>query len=164
MVSKLLLSLEKFALEHGFNNFHELRKVANKSPNDVRLMVAAFGVRDFAEVADKMELSYEMDGFLEDELTSEMASTNASMFTAENLEVIDACYDEETGRLTLEGSVEFNGEQDKERLYYGAGFVMDFEALLLYRQDRWEFDDENALSVSNIISDADLDDMPELYE
>lgn len=150
---KLSLAQEKLAKSCGFNNLHELQAVAKKGNSDPRLIKCAFGDDDLKELIYETPFYEELGTSLEDQLSGEIASTNASEFTPEDIEPESATYDEKSGKLTISGSLSYSGEQDEDRAYSGHSFFVDFEFYLLYRSGRWQVDATGkSLSLTDIKS------------
>ena len=63
---KLSAAQEALARQAGFEEYHELVVVARRNPMDPRLMLAAFGVRDFKDAIDEDDVFSELDQELED--------------------------------------------------------------------------------------------------
>ncbi|MFK3915207.1 hypothetical protein ACI2JI_24515 [Enterobacter cancerogenus] len=100
-------ALEIIAKQSSFSNYHELTRVAKYAPLEPRLLMAAFGDSDFADVIHNYYDTY-TDGpytvfemAVEHELSGEIASTNANDFTVEDLTVTETHYDENKGILNL---------------------------------------------------------------
>lgn len=153
---KLSAAQEALARQAGFEHYHELVVVAQRNPTDPRLMLAAFGVRDFKEAIHEDDVFSELDQELEDLLSGPMAETNASEFTIGESEVESAAYDDATGVLRLGMSIDWEGKQDPDRVYYGRVFFLKADVDLIRRDGRWSLG-EDGVSITGSETDADRD-------
>lgn len=153
---KLSAAQEALARQAGFEHYHELVVVAQRNPTDPRLMLAAFGVRDFKEAIHEDDVFSELDQELEDLLSGPMAETNASEFTIGESEVESAAYDDATGVLRLDMSIAWKGKQDPDRVYYGTAFFLQAEVELIRRDGKWSLG-EDGISITSSETDADRD-------
>ncbi|TMU77619.1 hypothetical protein FGA82_17115 [Pseudomonas fluorescens] len=162
----LALALEHIARESGFGHYHEMVAVSKTNPNDQRLMLRAVGLANFNEILFEDPLWGDLDSLVEDALSGPMAETNATGFIVENLEVSSADYDESTGVATLEVQFEYNGEQDQERVWHGAGFHLEGQIQLIFRGE-WSLVNDDALLITAFKTDQDMDHeagLDDLYE
>ncbi|EPJ8755487.1 hypothetical protein SBH91_002594 [Pseudomonas putida] len=134
---KLSAAQEALARQAGFEEYHELVVVAQRNPTDPRLMLAAFGVRDFKDAIHQDEVLSELDQKLGDQLSSAIAETNASVFTIGALKVDTNHYTNSTGMLILGVSLPYKGRQDQERVYQGAASFLTATVKLLRRTGKW---------------------------
>lgn len=150
----LSVAQERIARQAKFVNFHELRKVANKHPSDDRLFFQAFAVRNFEDVIyDK--LWDEFESRVDDEMSSDTATTNAYSYTIENLYFESIEYDEEVGILTVETTFDYQGDQDEDRVWSGNEFSIDCR-MRIVRREGWAFaGDDGALLIT--VTDTDVD-------
>ena len=153
---KLSVAQEALARQAGFEEYHELVVVAQRNPMDPRLMLAAFGVRDFKDAIHEDDVFSELDQELEDLLSGPMAETNASEFTIGESEVESAAYDDATGVLRLGMSIDWEGKQDPDRVYYGRVFFLKADVDLIRRDGRWSLG-EDGVSITGSETDADRD-------
>lgn len=153
---KLSAAQEALARQAGFEEYHELFVVAQRNPTDPRLMLAAFGVRDFKEAIHEDDVLSELDQELEHMLSGAMAETNASEFTIGDSEVESAAYDDATGALRLGMSIDWEGKQDPDRVYYGRVFFLKADVDLIRRDGRWSLG-EDGVSITSSETDADRD-------
>ncbi|MBB6157055.1 hypothetical protein HDC30_004304 [Pseudomonas sp. JAI115] len=153
---KLSVAQETLARKAGFADYHELAVVAQRNPEDPRLMMAVFGVRDFSEAIYENDIYTALDLELGEQLSGAIADTNASGFTTNDLYVGTAEYNGITGVLTLVVKLTFQGEQDPERMYSGTAFFLTATVELLRRDGKWLLADEG-VSISSGESDADRD-------
>lgn len=93
---------ETAAKSVGFTSYHDLHQVSKSNPLDIRLMRLAFGLAKLEDAIYEDEILRELDTQLEDEMSGEMAATNASFFIIENLDPANAAYDPSNGYLTLD--------------------------------------------------------------
>ncbi|MEE4104536.1 hypothetical protein V2I78_10635 [Pseudomonas viridiflava] len=153
---KLSVVQETLARKAGFADYHELSVVAQRSPQDPRLMVAVFGVKDFIDAIHEDDVYANLDQELEDQLSGAIAETNASGFTVDALTVDTTEYAASTGMLTLGVSLTYQGQQDQERVYHGAAFFLTASVELLRREGEWLLADDGVSIISGE-SDADRD-------
>lgn len=162
---QLSAAQQQIALQFNFANFHELMKVASQTPmSDQRVLLAAFGVTDLKQAIWEDDLPKELDELLEDRLNGEIAETNAWGYSAEDIEIESASYDDTIGKLTLTGSLTYSGYQDEDRAYCGTAFYLDVELQLLRRDSQWVFDEESGLEILTCESDVDRDHELELHD
>lgn len=102
---KLSAAQEALARQAGFEHYHELKVVAQRSPTDPRLMLAVFGMRDFKDAIHDNEVFSQLDQELGDQLSGAIAKANASGFTVDDLTVNTIEYANSTGMLILGGSL-----------------------------------------------------------
>ncbi|AYN18079.1 MULTISPECIES: hypothetical protein [Pseudomonas] len=153
---KLSAAQEALARQAGFEEYHELVVVARRNPTDPRLMLAAFGVRDFKDAIDEDDVFSELDQELNHMLSGAMDETNASEFTIGECEVESAAYDDATGVLRLGMSIDWEGKQDPDRVYYGRVFFLKADVDLIRRDGRWSLG-EDGVSITGSETDADRD-------
>lgn len=153
---KLSAAQEALARQAGFEEYHELVVVAQRNPTDPRLMLAAFGVRDLKEAIHEDDVYSELDQELEHMLSGAMAETNASEFTIGECEVESAAYDVATGVLRLGMSIDWEGKQDPDRVYYGRVFFLKADVDLIRRDGKWSLG-EDGVSITDSETDADRD-------
>lgn len=134
---KLSAAQEALARRAGFEDYHELKVVAQRSPTDPRLMLAVFGVRVFKDAIHDNELFSQLDKELGDHLSGAIAETSASGFTIDALTVDTTEYADSTGMLLLGISLSYKGEQDQERVYQSAARFLTVTVKLLRREDKW---------------------------
>lgn len=153
---KLSAAQEALARQAGFEDYHELVVVAQRNPTDPRLMLAAFGVRDFKDALHQDDVFSELGQELEHTLSGAMDETNASEFTIAESEVESAAYDDATGVLRLGMSIDWEGKQDPDRVYYGRVFFLKADVDLIRRDGRWSVG-EDGVSIISGETDADRD-------
>jgi hypothetical protein len=134
---KLSAAQEALARRAGFEDYHELKAVAQRSPTDPRLMLAVFGVRDFKDAIHDNEVFSLLDNELGDQLSGAIAETSASGFTIDALRVDTTEYANSTGMLTLGVSLPYKGQQDQERVYQSAARFLTATVKLLRREGKW---------------------------
>lgn len=155
-------ALEFISKSAKFSSYHELVKVAKDTPLESRLLMAAFGESDFADVIHNYYGSYTEGPFasfeaaVEDELSSDIASTNADGFSIEDLTVTESHYDDKKGILDLKVNFLYQGDQMPDHAYSGTAFNVDAAVSLLWRDEKWGFMDE-AFEITNVVSDTDDD-------
>jgi len=152
----LAMAQEKIARDSGFAHFHEMVAVSKSNPNDQRLMIRAVGLTNFNEILFGDPIWGDLNLLVEDELSGPIAETNAAGFIVENLEVYTANYDESNGIATLEVYFEYQGEQDEDRVWHGAGFYIHGQIQLIFR-DGWSLVEDDALLITEFKTDQDLD-------
>lgn len=153
---KLSAAQEALARQAGFEEYHELVVVSQRNPTDPRLMLAAFGVRDFKDAIHADDVFSDLDQELEHLFSGAMAETNASEFAIGEYELESAVYEEATGVLKLGMSITYEGQQDPERVYYGSAFFLQAEVELIRRDGKWSLG-EDGVSVTSSETDADRD-------
>jgi len=153
---KLSAAQEALARQAGFEEYHELVVVSQRNPTDPRLMLAAFGVRDFKDAIHADDVFSDLDQELEHLFSGAMAETNASEFAIGEYELESAVYEEATGVLKLGMSITYEGQQDPERVYYGRAFFLQAEVELIRRDGKWSLG-EDGVSVTSSETDADRD-------
>ena len=153
---KLSAAQEALARQAGFEEYHELVVVAQRNPTDPRLMLAAFGVRDFKEAIHEDDVFSELEQELEQLLSGAMAETNASEFAIGESEVESSAYDDATGVLRLDMSIAWEGQQDPDRVYYGRAFFLKAVVELIRRDGKWSLG-EDGVSITSSETDADRD-------
>lgn len=146
---------EKAAKSVGFTSYHDLTQVSQSNSLDIRLMRLAFGVEKLEDAIYEGEILPELDIQLEDEMSGEMAETNATFFTMENIELANAAYDAGNGHLRLELNFDWQGEQDEERPWSGNEFNIDAVVTLVYRSKGWKLHEEHSLQVVSSKSNWD---------
>ena len=134
---KLSVAQETLVQKAGFADYHEFSVVAQRNLKDPRLMLAVFGIKDFSQAIHEDDVYANLDLELEDQLSGAIADTNASGFTIDALEVETADYSDATGKLSLEVSLTYQGQQDQERMYHGAAFYLKATVELLRRDGIW---------------------------
>jgi len=149
---KLSAAQESLARQAGFEEYHELVVVAQRTPTDARLMLAAFGVRDFKDAINEDDVFSELDQELEQALSRAMAETNTSQFSISDSKVESAAYNEATGALTLGISIPYERQQDPERVYYGRAFFLQAVTELIRRDGKWSLG-KDGFSITSSESD-----------
>ncbi|WP_095064626.1 hypothetical protein [Pseudomonas sp. Irchel s3f19] len=153
---------ELFARKAKFSNFHDLTTVATRNPDDPRLVCAAFGVSDLKDAIWEDDLPSQLDDLLEDATSEARADMNASDFRVTSLKITSADYDPALGKLVLDGSFVYGGQQDLDRMYHGTAFHMNARFNLIRRFDSWSFDENTPYEIVDSITDSDLDREHEL--
>jgi hypothetical protein len=150
-------ALDIVAQQAGFAHYHEMQTVAGRAPLERRLMVAALGVSDLADAIYEDSIYYGLDDELSDQLSGEIASTNATEFTIEDLLIESSQYDSSTGVLRLVGSLTYQGEQLDDKPFSGTEFYLDVVVQLVRRNGEWRFDKEAGLTITSAVTDQELD-------
>lgn len=153
---KLSAAQEALARQAGFEEYHELVVVAQRNLTDLRLMLAAFGVPDFKEAIFEDDVLSELDQELEHMLSGAMAETNANEFAIGDSEVVSVVYDDATGALRLGISIDWEGQQDPDRVYYGRVFFLETDVNLIRRDGRWSLG-EDGVCIITCETDVDRD-------
>lgn len=153
---KLSAAQEALARQAGFKEYHELVVVAQRNPTDPRLMLAAFGMRDFKVAIFEDDVFSELNQELEHMLSGAMAETNASKFAIGDTEVETVAYDDATGALILGMSIDWEGQQDSDRVYYGTVFFLKADVNLVRRDGRWSLGEDGVCIITSE-TDADRD-------
>jgi hypothetical protein len=158
---KLSIAQERLATSLKFKDFHELTTVALRNPGDARLLMAALGTADPADVIYGSPVYERFCSEIDDLLSGETADTNADDYTCEDIEVTSSSYDEARGLLVQEVSLTYSGVQDQDRPYAGCEFYLDVEITLARRSGEWLFE-EDWLVITKIETDQDRDRQAEL--
>ncbi|EMI6952781.1 hypothetical protein [Pseudomonas aeruginosa] len=145
----------KAAQSVGFTSYHDLTQISKSNPLDIRLMRLAFGMEKLEDVIYENGILSDLDRQLENKMSGEMAETNATFFTMENVESANAAYDASNGHLTLELSFDWQGEQDEERPWSGNEFKIDALVTLVYRSKSWQLHEELGLYIVSSKSNWD---------
>lgn len=145
------------AQQAWFAHYHEMKTVAGRNPLEHRLMFAALGVSDLTDAIYEENIYYGLDNELYDQLSGEIASTNATEFTIEDLVIELAQYDSSSGVLKLVGSLTYQGEQLDDKPFSGTEFYLDVVIQLVRRDDEWTFDEEEGLTITHAVTDQELD-------
>lgn len=153
---KLSAAQEALARQAGFEHYHELVVVAQRNPTNPRLMLAAFGVRDFKDAIHADDVFSEFDSELEEMLSEARAETNGSEFNISQYEVETATYEHATGVLKLGMSITYEGQQDPDRVYSGRAFFLKADVELIRRDGKWSLG-EDGVSITNSETDVDRD-------
>lgn len=154
---KLSAAQKSIAVEGGFAHYHELRKVASKDPDDIRLMRLALQTDDLKEVVYGEELYEQIDHILEGELSAHMAETNADGFCMDELTVDKVAYDQTSGVLSILSDIVYSGDQKPDRPYSGTTFYVHVIICLFRHVDHWELHKDDRLRVVEVESDQDRD-------
>ena len=157
-------ALELVAISAKFSSFHELTKVAQANPLEVRLMSAALGVSDLREAIHEGGVPMALEQELEEQLAEATSETNASEFSIYSLVANSAEYDDTKGKLTLGVSLTYQGKQNQNRMYSGSAFFLDCTAQLLHRDGAWILAEEDGLRINSGESDRDRDREDELAD
>lgn len=162
--SHLGAALQAISQENGFNNYHELKAVHARNPNEKRIMRAAFGVLKFEDVVELADIRDDLESLVEDAMNGETASTNASDFSVEDVEIDSeqTTYDPSKGKLELFGYMEYSGYQDQDRPFAGSIFYLDVKLTLVARGNGWSFDEMDGLTIMAVETDQDMDHASEM--
>lgn len=160
---QLSVAQERLATSLKFKDFHELTTVAFRNPYDARLIRAALGSSDPADVIYGSPVHERFREEIDNLLSGEAADTNAYDYSCEDFEVTSSSYDETKGLLVLEVSFTYSGEQDQDRPYTGCEFYLDVEVTLVRRPGEWLFE-EGWVAVTKIETDQDRDREAELAD
>lgn len=166
--TQLSSAQQQIALQYKFASFHELTKVAcQKAITDQRVLLAAFSVLDLKETIWEDGIPQDLEDLLDEQMNGAISETNATEFSAEDIEIESASYDEQNGKLTLQGSLTYSGYQDQDRPFSGSAFYLDVELELLRRDGKWVFDEESGLIITGSETDSDRDrqlELDDLYD
>ncbi|MDM8347682.1 hypothetical protein P8H27_02060 [Pseudomonas sp. sp1636] len=160
---KLSVAQEQLATSLKFKDFHELTTVASRNPDDARLIGAALGSSNTADVIYDSPVYERFCEEIDNLLSGETADTNAYDYSCEDFEVTASSYDETKGLLALEVSFTYSGEQDQDRPYAGCEFYLDVEVTLARRSGEWLFE-EDWVVLTKIETDQDRDREAELED
>lgn len=154
---KLSVALDILAKQSGFNHWHAVQAVAKTSPSDPRLLKAVFGIQDLSEAVYGSDVYSEIDLLLEDLLSGEIAETNASTFTIDELVPHHASYDHGTGILAVHADLSYAGEQDPDRVYHATAFYFEARIRLYWNGTKWILANDEPIAIQNLESDQDRD-------
>lgn len=149
---KRAVALDIIAKRSNFAHFHELSKIAASDPFDARLVAAALGVTNLGDAIYQDEAYAAFEYEIETLLGAAVSETNASNFSISGLVIEGATYDETIGKLALEVSLTYSGEQDQNRAYHGSAFFLKGVVQLLRRDGEWLLADDGV-----VITGADTD-------
>ncbi|PZW75185.1 hypothetical protein DFS21_11392 [Pseudomonas sp. 2848] len=146
---KLSAAQETLSRKAGFEKYHELAVVAQRTPTDPRLMLAAFGVLDFKDSVNQDGVLSDLAQVLVQMLSGTTSQANASEFSLGESEVESAAYNETTGLLTLGMSMTYEGQQDPDRAYHGSAFFLKADVELIRRDGKWSLGEDGVSITSN---------------
>jgi len=153
---QLAEALEIVARDAKFTTYHELNAVAKRDPFEQRLVHAAMGEVTLEEVIYRDDVFYAIDREVENQLSSDLAETNAYGFTIENLEATKVNYDSKRGIMSVQAIFDYQVEQDPERSFSGSSFDIVAEMELLLRDNEWSLV-EDSLKLTSVNSNVDDD-------
>ncbi|WP_147362206.1 hypothetical protein [Enterobacter cloacae] len=153
---QLAEALEIVARDAKFTTYHELNAVAKCDPFEQRLVHATMGEVTLEEVIYRDDVFYAIDREVENQLSSDLAETNAYGFTIENLEATKVNYDSKRGIMSVQAIFDYQGEQDPERAFSGSSFDIVAEMELLLRDNEWSLV-EDSLKLTSVNSNVDND-------
>ncbi|MEG7167691.1 hypothetical protein V2A47_32675, partial [Pseudomonas aeruginosa] len=110
-----------------------------------RLMLAAFGVRDFKDAIHEDDVFSRLGHML----TGSMAKANASEFSIGESEVESATYDHATGVLALSMSITYQKHQDLDRAFHSSAFLLKADVELIRRDGKWSLGEDGVSITSN---------------
>ena len=146
---KLSAAQETLSRKAGFEKYHELAVVAQRNPTDPRLMLAAFGVRDFKDSVNQDDVLSDLAQVLVQMLSGTTTEASASEFRLGESEVESAAYNEATGLLTLGMSMTYEGQQGPHRSYQGSAFLLKVDVELIRRDGKWSLGEDGVSITSN---------------
>ncbi|WP_152207918.1 hypothetical protein [Marinobacter changyiensis] len=152
---KLSVAQEQLARESGFTDFHELQTVSKRSPGDPRLAKAGLGVTEPGDILYEQKVYAAVEQEIEEALAGEIAETNASNFTLENLEVLESNYCQRSGVGTVRFSGDYIGEQDSDRIYHDHSFPVHAEIRARKSNDQWALSDDEGFEIQGICVDCE---------
>lgn len=158
---KLNEAQEIVAKEAQFASYHELREVAKRDPFEKRLVRAAMGESSLEEVICRDEVIYAIDREVEEQLSGEIAETNAYGFEVANIEATTINYDQKRGVLAVQAAFDYEGQPDTEHFYSGSSFSITAEMQLLLRENEWSLV-EDSLVLTSVVSDVDEEEWYDL--
>lgn len=157
----LAAAQEHVSQASGFANFHELKVIAKRKPDDPRLIKSALGVLVLSDAFYDDDVYSAFENEIDELLSDAVCETNATGFTVNGLSITESIYDIEIGVLTLCVSFAYEGEQDQDRMYYGSAFYLDAKIRLVHRDDEWRIAEEGVEILAGE-SDKDRDRKMEL--
>lgn len=147
-------AFELIAREAGFSDYHELTTAYKRNKELPKLYKAAFG---FSELADVFEINHQelypkLEHLLsnDDQLISYITDTNALNYSIDTYEIISAEYSEETGILTLEMGISYDGDQDEDRPFSGRLFYISLSANFVQIKGEWTYYNPNSIDILEI--------------
>ncbi|EJD6045561.1 hypothetical protein [Providencia sp. PROV060] len=151
----------ELAIKNHFENYHEVVKVLNKNRNDPRIHKLAFQY-DYGldDLINPMDIYSDINFYLEDVFSSEMASMNAYDFSCDYNSVTFDSYDENTGVLLLNVDLDFSGDADPDRPYSGHIIYAEIRLALNKTKDGWELNTE----LSEVLESKDNTQLPGFYD
>jgi hypothetical protein len=153
---KLSVAQEQLARECGFTDFHELQTVSKRSPGDPRLAKAGLGVAEPGDILYEPKVYSAVEEEIEEALSSEIAETNASNFTLEDLEVLESDYCQRSGVGTVRFSGNYIGEQDPDRVYHDHSFPIHAKVRARKSKDQWVISDYRSFEMQGICADCEM--------
>lgn len=149
-------ALEIVAKEAQFSSYHELSEVAKRDPMESRLVFAALGETSLEEAIFNETVFSALEREVEEQLSGDIAETNADGFTMEDLEATKVSYNQDKGILSVTVTFEYQGDQYPDRAYSGTSFGVEAEMELLFRNYEWSLVDDS-LTFLSVESDVDRD-------
>ena len=149
-------ALQQVAQQAGFNNYHELTKVAEQNPEDKRLMKAALGTDDFFQVVFQDDVVPIIDHVVEEALSADIAETNATDFEITNLVVHDADFERSNGVLFVEILFDYFGDYKHGEASNGSVFHVNATLMLARRNGEWNISEPfHGLELHEVERDVD---------
>lgn len=153
---QLAFAQEQLAKECGFTDFHELQTVSKRSPNDPRLVKAGLGVAEPGDILFEQRVYSAIEEEIEEALCSEIAETNASNFTLEDLEILESGYSQRSGVGTVRFSGNYVGEQDPDRVHHDHSFPVHAEVRARKSNDQWILADYRGFELLGVCADCEI--------
>jgi len=153
---KLSVAQKQLARSCGFTNFHELQTVSKRSPADPRLAKAGLGVAETEDILYEQGVYSAVEEEIEEALSGQIAETNASNFTIENLEILASNYCQRSGVSTIRFCGEYTGEQDPDRVYHGHSFPVHAEIRARKSNDKWVLCDDEGFEMQGICANCEM--------
>lgn len=130
---------EQLSLDAGFSSYHELQSVGQRHPDDARLLRAAFGVEQLADVVFLSGVANELgQQVIQRALLDDLAPKASNIrFHMGNL-LLESRYDTEKGVLVASGEADLTciGQFPNAQQFQWFSAVMDFE--VKFREQRWQ--------------------------
>lgn len=153
---QLAAAQERLAKECGFSDFHEVRTVSKRSPEDPRLVRAGLGVDETGDIIFELKLHSAVEEEIEEALAGEIAETNASDFILENLEVLESNYCQHSGVGTIRFTGKYTGEQDPDRVYHDHSFPIHAEIRARKSNDQWVLTNDRGFELKGICVECEM--------
>ncbi|VVN98540.1 hypothetical protein [Pseudomonas fluorescens] len=134
---QLSIVREQLSKLAGFSSYHELHRVAETHPEDVRLLRSVFGVSQFNDVVFKTQVLQALERELVPLVIQEKSVPASVTLSMSNLGKVNYVYQVDTGVLLVSVSADCKGlekfPQGESLHWYSASFRFEVK----YRDNRW---------------------------
>jgi hypothetical protein len=152
----LSVAQEQLARSCGFTDFHELQTVSKRFPTDPRMAKAELGIADPGDILYEQKVYSAVEEEIEEAFSGEIAETNASNFTIENLEILESNYCQHSGMGTIRFCGDYTGEQDPNRVYHDHSFPVHAEIRARKSNDKWVLSDDEGFEMQGICANCEM--------